>query len=78
MWWKTNSVHVLKDAILTALCDSGSIVVWECFSLARKVMLVRVNGKMDRAKHEATLEQNLKEATRDLTLRMEVRLSAGQ
>lgn len=63
---------VLKDAILTTICDGGIVVVWECFSLASKVMLVRVNGKLDRAKLEATLEQNLKEAKRDLTLRMEV------
>ena len=46
----------------------GSIMLWGCFSSAGTGKLVRVDGKIDGAKHRTILEENLLESVKDLRL----------
>ena len=40
-------------------------MLWGCFSVARTVRLVRIEGKMNGAKHRAILDENLLQSAQD-------------
>uniref|UniRef100_A0A8D0B0E3 Transposase Tc1-like domain-containing protein n=1 Tax=Sander lucioperca TaxID=283035 RepID=A0A8D0B0E3_SANLU len=75
VWRKPNTSQHPKNTIKHG---GGSIMLWGCFSAAGTGKLVRVEGKMDGAKHRDILEQNLYHSVRDLRLVTEVHLPAGQ
>jgi hypothetical protein len=47
----------------------GGIMLWECFSIGRvSKRLVRIEGKMNRAKYREILDENLLQKAQDLKL----------
>jgi hypothetical protein len=50
------------------LCGGGSIMLWGCFSAAVTGRLVRIEGKMNRAKYREILVENLLQNAQDLRL----------
>ena len=68
VWCKLNTAHHPKNTITTVKHGGGSIMLWECFSSAGTVALVRIEGKMDGAKYRKILEKNLLLCARKLKL----------
>jgi hypothetical protein len=56
----------------------GSIILWGCFSEAETGRLVRIKGKMNRAKYRKNLDENLFQSAQDLRLGAKVHLPTGQ
>ena len=48
VWRKTGTIPKLKHG-------AGSIMVWQCLSAARTLRLIRIEGKMNRAKYREIL-----------------------
>ena len=68
IWNKPNTAHHPKNTIPTGKHGGGYIMLWGCFSSAGTWVLVRIEGKMDGAKHRKILEENLLPSTRKLKL----------
>ena len=60
--------HVWRkpDTIPTVKHGGGSIMLWECFSVAGIGRLVRIKGKMNGAKYREILDENLLQSTPNL------------
>jgi hypothetical protein len=58
VWRKPNTSHHPENSIPTVKHGGGSIMLWECFSLAGTGKLVRIEGMMDGTKYRDILEGN--------------------
>ena len=61
VWMKPGTIPTVKHA-------GGIIMLWECFSAAGTGRLVRLEGKMNRAKYREILDENLLQRAQDLRL----------
>ena len=59
VWRKLNTAHHLKNTIPIVKHGVGGIMLWGCFSSAGTGALVRIEGKIDGAKHRKILQENL-------------------
>ena len=48
--------------------DGGSIMLWGCFSATGTGKIVRIEGKVNRAKYREILDENLLQSAQDLRL----------
>ena len=62
VWRKPGTVPTVKHG-------GDSIMLWGCFSVARTGRLVRIEGKMNKAKYREILDLNLLQSSQDLRLR---------
>ena len=60
--WRKNGT------ILTVKHGGGSIMLWECFSVAGTGKLVTIEGKMNREKYREILDENLLQRAQNLRL----------
>ena len=60
-WRKPGTIPTVKHGC-------GSIMQWQCFSAAGTGRLVRLEGKMNRAKYREILDENLLQRAQDLRL----------
>ena len=58
----------IPGTILTVKHGGGSIMLWGGFSAAETGRLVRIEGKMNRAKYREILDENLLKRAQDLRL----------
>jgi hypothetical protein len=61
VWKKPGTIPTVKHG-------GGSIMLWGCFSAAGTGRLVRIDGKINRAKYREILDENLLQITQDLRL----------
>ena len=71
--------HALRKpgTIPTVKHGGGSITLWVCFSAPGTGRLVRIKGKINRAKYREILDENLLQSAQDLTGAM-VHIPTGQ
>ena len=68
VWRKPGTAQHLANTIRTMKTGGRSIVLWGCFSVAGTGRLVRIGGKMNRAKYREILDENLFQIAQDLRL----------
>ena len=68
VWRKPGTDHHLANTIPTVKHGGGSFMRWRCFSVAETGRLLRIEGKMNRAKYREILNENLLQSTQDLRL----------
>ena len=68
VWKKPGTGHHLASTIPTVKHGGGSIMLWECFSVAGTARLVRIEWKMNAAIYRDILDKNLLESALDLRL----------
>ena len=61
VWRKPGTISTVKHS-------GGSVMLWGCFSAAGTGRLVRIKGKMNRAKYREILNENLLQSAQDLRL----------
>jgi hypothetical protein len=61
VWRKPGTIPTVKHG-------GGSNMLWGCFSAAGIARLVRIEGKINRAKYREILDENLRQSTQDLRL----------
>ena len=69
VWQKLSTAHHPSNTIPNVKHGGGSIMLWECFSVAGTGGLVRMEGTMNGAKYGQILEENLLQSATDLRLR---------
>jgi hypothetical protein len=57
-----------KPGTMPTVKHGGSIILWGCFSVARTGRLVKIEGKMNRAKYREILDENLLQSAQDLRM----------
>ena len=65
---QTLTAHHPKNTIPIVKHGGGNIMLWGCFSSAGTGVRVRIEGKMDGAKHRKILQENLLPSARKLKL----------
>ena len=60
--------HVWRKPGTNPMPGGGSIMLWGCFSAAGTGRLVRIQGKINRAKYREIIDENLLQITQDLRL----------
>ena len=60
-WRKRGNIPMVKHG-------GGSLMLWGCFSVVGTGRLVRIKGKMNRAKYREILDENLLQSAQDLRL----------
>ena len=73
VWRKPGTISTVKHG-------GGNIMLWGCCLVAGTGILVRIEGKMNRAKYRENLEENLLQSTQELWGRLgaKVHRPAGQ
>ena len=61
VWKKPGTIPTVKHG-------GGSIMLWGCLTAAGTLRLVRIEGKMNRAKCREILDENLLQSAQDLRL----------
>jgi hypothetical protein len=61
IWRKPGTIPTVKNS-------GSSIMLWGCFSAAGTERLVRIEGKMNRARYREILDENLLQSIQDLIL----------
>jgi hypothetical protein len=61
VWRKPGTTSTVKHV-------GGSIMLWRCFSVEETGRLVRIEGKMNRAKYREVFDENLLQRAQDLRL----------
>ena len=61
VWKKPGTIPMVKHG-------GGGIMLWGCFSVAGTGRLVRIEGKMNKAKYREILDENLLQSALDLRL----------
>ncbi|KAK3542723.1 hypothetical protein QTP70_000093 [Hemibagrus guttatus] len=68
VWRKPGTAHHLANTIPTMKHGGGSIMLWECSSVAGTERLVRIERKMNAAMYRDILDENLLQISLDLRL----------
>ena len=68
VWRKPSTTDHLANAIPTVRHGGGSIMLWGCSSVAGTGSLVRIEGKMNRAKYRDINDEHLLHCAQDLRL----------
>ncbi|KAG2467141.1 TC1A transposase, partial [Polypterus senegalus] len=68
VWRKLGTARHQANTIPTVKHGGGSIMLWECFSVAGTGRLVRIKGKMTAAMFRDILDENLLQSALDLRL----------
>jgi hypothetical protein len=71
IWRKPGTIPMAKHG-------GSSFMLWGCFSATGTGRLVRIEGKMNRAKYRKILDENLLQSAQDLRLGSKVHLPTGQ
>ena len=66
IWKKPGTAHLANT--FPTVKRGGRIMLWGCFSAAGTGRLVRIKGKMNRAKYREILDENLLQSAQDLRL----------
>jgi hypothetical protein len=61
IWMKPGTIPTVNHG-------RGNIMLWGCFSASETGRIVRIEGKMNRAKYRENLDENLLQSTQDLRL----------
>ena len=68
VWRKPSTAHHTSNTISTMKHGGGSIMLWDCFSVAGAGRLIRIEGTINGAKYRQILEEYLLQSAKVLRL----------